>query len=325
MADALLSRRALLRATCLAAAIVGIAVSLSGCGGGRPKVIPRFGAPADTTSGLSRVVYALGRAEGLADPVDVAIDPSGRVLILDDAGPDLLVFDVDGRPVARWPVSGAGGERFFRPSRLAVSGLSILVMDTDARLVHSYDMRGQYQGVALDFATVQDPRVGFIEPVDIAADNAGQLYVTEREGHRVLVFDQGARFLFAFGGFGSGAGQFRSPGAIAVDPTGVLAVADRGNHRVQLIDGFGTPLGETVLPPGADGHAATPVAVATTRGRNTLVADDYGRLLTIAPGGRTRLAHRASGLSALAVHPTARVFCLLAGPARVEAIDLGGR
>jgi DNA-binding beta-propeller fold protein YncE len=326
MADPFLNRRLRLDATCFAVAAVSfILTHAPGCAGGQPPAVPRFGVPGDTTTVLSRTAYVLDRADGLREPVDVAIDPSGRVLVLDAAGPDLLVFDVNGRPVESWPVSGASDARFFRPTRLTTSGLSVLLMDTGARSVHRYDLRGQYQGVALDLSDVRDARAGFIEPVDIAADNAGQLYVTEREGHRVLVFDQGGRFLFAFGGFGSGSGQFRSPGAVSVDATGTLAVADRGNHRVQLIDAFGTPLREVGLPLGADGGAATPVAVETNRGRTLFVADDRDRLLTISPGGRVRLAHRATGLSAFVLHPTARVFCLSAGNARVEAIDLGGR
>jgi len=296
-------------------------------------VVPRFGAPSDTTAGLSRTVFILDELDGLQEPVDMAVDPSNRLLVLDAAGPDLLVFDERGRRVARWPVSGASAERFFRPARVTTTGLAILLMDPDERVVHRYDMRGQYQGVALDLDLVAPSAGGFIQPVDFAADNAGQLFITEREGHRVLAFDQSARLLFSFGGFGTGEGQLRSPGAITVDARGVLVVADQGNGRLQAFDGFGTPLGSVALPPSPDGRPPRPVAVATTPGRATLVADARGRLFSYAPWYesdsrgpvRARFAHGLEGLSALAVHPSARIFCLSTSRATVEAIELGGR
>jgi sugar lactone lactonase YvrE len=45
------------------------------------------------------------------------------------------------------------------------------------------------------------------------------------------------RYVLAFGGgFGSGAGQFRSPNGIAVDPEGNVYVVDAGNLEI-AVDG----------------------------------------------------------------------------------------
>lgn len=41
------------------------------------------------------------------------------------------------------------------------------------------------------------------------------------------------RFLFSFGSYGTGNGQFQYPEGIAVDSSGYVWVSDTGNHRVE--------------------------------------------------------------------------------------------
>lgn len=70
-----------------------------------------------------------------------------------------------------------------------------------------------------------------------------RVYVCDAWNHRVQVFDGSGEFCFAFGGAGSGPGQFDVPSDVCVivprfageDGAGrLLAVADRWNSRVQI-------------------------------------------------------------------------------------------
>jgi DNA-binding beta-propeller fold protein YncE len=62
------------------------------------------------------------------------------------------------------------------------------------------------------------------------------LYVTDRDNHRVQVFDKNGKFLFKWGSKGTGDGQFTVPYSVDVDSHGNVWVTDRGNHRIQKFD-----------------------------------------------------------------------------------------
>ena len=84
----------------------------------------------------------------------------------------------------------------------------------------------------------------FSGPTDVAVAEDGSVYVTDGHepdsNHRVMKFSAAGEFLFSFGGFGSGPGQFSVPHAIAIDSQGRVFVADRDNNRVQIFDSQGT-------------------------------------------------------------------------------------
>ncbi len=53
---------------------------------------------------------------------------------------------------------------------------------------------------------------------------------------RVSKFDKNGKFLTAWGGHGSGDGQFQNPHCIAIAPNGNVFVGDRSNNRIQQFD-----------------------------------------------------------------------------------------
>jgi DNA-binding beta-propeller fold protein YncE len=58
------------------------------------------------------------------------------------------------------------------------------------------------------------------------------VYVTDNFNNRVQKFTSTGGFVTAWGGSGSGPGQFDGPEGVAVDASGNVFVAD-GEHRVQ--------------------------------------------------------------------------------------------
>lgn len=90
-------------------------------------------------------------------------------------------------------------------------------------------------------------------------------YEADTAGHRVVARYDDGRIAFAFGGFGSRAGQFDTPlhavlvvpefvgepqaGSVSGDLFPWLAVADYGNHRIQFFECDGSWIGETELDP----------------------------------------------------------------------------
>jgi sugar lactone lactonase YvrE len=134
----------------------------------------------------------------------IAVDGQGNLYVT-DYGEDgytyqIVKFDQDGEFVTSWGEAGDGpGEFEWRP------------------------------------ANPQDgPDAGFI-----AADEEGNLYVSDSYNFRVQKFDSDGEFLLEWGSQGEGDGQFVPPagGPIAVDPQGNVYVSDFAH--VQLFDSDG--------------------------------------------------------------------------------------
>ena len=67
----------------------------------------------------------------------------------------------------------------------------------------------------------------------LAVATTGDVYTTDPQLYRVLVYTQNGELKATFGNFGTGANTFDLPTGIAVDPaTNVVVVADANNNRV---------------------------------------------------------------------------------------------
>ncbi len=61
----------------------------------------------------------------------------------------------------------------------------------------------------------------------------GNLYVADRNLHRMQKFTGEGSFVTKWGSFGTGEGQFTRPYALRAGANGLVFVADSGNHRIQ--------------------------------------------------------------------------------------------
>jgi len=77
-------------------------------------------------------------------------------------------------------------------------------------------------------------------PFGVAVDSSGNVYVVDRNNHRIQKFDSNGIFILKWGSFGSGDGQFNLPQGVTVDSSGNVYVADKNNNRVQKFDSNGT-------------------------------------------------------------------------------------
>jgi len=98
----------------------------------------------------------------------------------------------------------------------------------------------------------------FNDPVDVAIDNNGCVYVVDEDNDRVQKFTSDGEFITKWGSDGSGDGEFLWPSGIAVDGSGNVYVADTRNHRVQKF----TADGEFITKFGGHGLLAHPEDVS---------------------------------------------------------------
>ena len=79
----------------------------------------------------------------------------------------------------------------------------------------------------------------FDNPYRIIQDKSGNIYVSDRENHRIQKFDSTGKFILEWGSFGSDDGKFNRPHGIAIDNNNYIYVADYENNRIQNFDSVG--------------------------------------------------------------------------------------
>ena len=63
-----------------------------------------------------------------------------------------------------------------------------------------------------------------------------EVYVCDRNNHRIQIFDLALNFVRSIGSHGKGRGKFNKPHDVKFDTAGNMYVAERGNGRVQVMD-----------------------------------------------------------------------------------------
>jgi uncharacterized protein (TIGR03437 family) len=127
------------------------------------------------------------------------------------------------------------------------------------------------------------------EPVAVAPDAFGNLYVAERAGNLIQRIDIGTGLLHTVAGTGTngapdsetGVGVLQNlslPQGLAFDLSGNLLIADSGNNRIRRLSGNGTIT--TVAGTGVAGYSGDggPATAATLRSPEAVAVDSVGNI-----------------------------------------------
>jgi DNA-binding beta-propeller fold protein YncE len=184
-----------------------------------------------------KLVSEVGNPEdgGTWAPLALAVGPNGD-LYATEASVDkqrVVVFDNLGQPRL---VFGEPGEN---PGQILFA--NGVVTDEKGRVFVSNGNNGRVDIFAPDgtyLESISASDAGALSlPRGLAMDDLGRLYVVDTVNQNVVVFDvTGPRpkFLFSFGNYGIGDGEWRYPVGIATDGGGRVYVTDRINNRVQV-------------------------------------------------------------------------------------------
>jgi hypothetical protein len=192
----------------------------------------------------------------------------------------------------KWGSYGSGDSQFNEPRSVAVdSNGYVYVADTINHRIQKFDSFGGFLGWwGLDDMGVtgwHGPATGrtgsrgsgngqFDDPWGVCVDSNDNIYVADKDNHRIQKFDSTGTHLATLGSYGSGNGQFNRPRGVAVDSVGNIYVADTNNHRIQKLNSFGG----FILKWGSFGFSGAGVFwfagdVAVDSGGNVYVADSF--------------------------------------------------
>jgi RHS repeat-associated protein len=203
------------------------------------------------TGTILKEIGAKGTGVGqMADPVAVALDPSGDVWVADRSGQRIEEFNKEGTflKAVGWGVykgeekletcttsckegkAGSGEGQFNDPTGIVYTDGYLHIVDSGNDRLEKFSTGGEYAGHAAS-AGSGDGQLS--HPQGIAAGPGGNEYVADAGNDRIEEFNPYGTFIAAFGSAGSSGGQFNEPTGLAVGANEEIYVADGENNRLQ--------------------------------------------------------------------------------------------
>jgi len=224
--------------------------------------------------------FQANQGRGFNNPVDVALDSTGILYVLNRAGSEVgirlaykrvTICSVDQEYLGEFGTGGTGNGEFWWPSSLAFDSRGRLyVADEALHRITIFDKHGQF----LEQWGANGSREGELNrPSYIAFDQEDNLYVADSLNHRIQKFSKDGLFLGKWGVPGDGPGQFNMPWGITIDDFGNLYVADWRNDRIQKFTLQGDFLAEWGTSGGGAGQLQRPSSVAVDATGLLYVAD----------------------------------------------------
>lgn len=212
------------------------------------------------------------------NPEGVAISPEGDIIVADRANNSIRRLTTEGVVTT---IMGDGSTG-YADGDVSVAKLNypwktcvdkdgnIYIVDNRNHAIRKIDTKGLVSTVAgtgvAGFADGPGAQAQFNQPVDVAVDANGVLYVADNANHKIRkITPEGEVSTVAGGAAGFSDGDvatalFRNPSGITVDADGNVFVADRLNHRIRKIDM-------------ASGKVSTVAGAGTTGSRDGLASE----------------------------------------------------
>jgi DNA-binding beta-propeller fold protein YncE len=150
---------------------------------------------------------------------------------------------------------------------------NVYVADLSDR-IQKFDANGTF---LMQWGSLGSGAGQFDEPLGLATDASGNLYVSDLGNGRIQKFDSSGTFLLQWGSPGSGDGEFTSPIGVAIDDAGNVYVADSDNfsahYRIQKFDSSGNFLLKWGSSGSGDGQFDGLQGIAVDPSGNVYVAD----------------------------------------------------
>jgi YD repeat-containing protein len=232
-------------------------------------------------------------------PDALEIDEAGNVWVGDQNNGRVQRFDVAGQYIDQFGSKGSGEGQFSfaYPMGIAASEGRIWVTDVNNHRVQEWVAAEElttYTDVlyADSFGASGTGEGQFSYPAGVEVAAVGNLWVADRNNHRIQRFDSKGEFVSQFGTLGTENGQLKYPADLAIEEDGEVLVLDRGNARAQRFSAAGEYLGQFGSKGTGNGQFTSPFnilgpeGIAIDHSGSIWVSDTYaGRVQKFSPSG----------------------------------------
>ena len=133
----------------------------------------------------------------------------------------------------------------------------------------------------LSFGKVGSSEGMFSFPWGVAVNAKDEIAVTDRDNHRVQIFNCEGNYLRSFGRRGTRKGEFNSPSGIAYYNNEHIFVADSRNNRIQIFSGKGDYVGSFGGTGSLDSQLSCPRGLSVGSNGNIIVTESVNRPIKI--------------------------------------------
>ncbi len=195
-----------------------------------PKAVRPDGPPV-----YDRMVYGGFGPDALVKPMDVAVIGQ-QIYVTDTMNKRVQVFEMDGKPLAKFGQEGKGPGQFRFPYGIAGDSQgNIYVADLYNGCISIFDKQGKF----IKYFAENKPEEKVIDSPGGLRIIGDKVYLSEIRRSQVTVFDLAGNKLMELGKIGTKPGEFRAPNAVTADKEGYIYVVDTANSRVQIFDKTG--------------------------------------------------------------------------------------
>ena len=171
---------------------------------------------------------------GLSLPIGIAFNSHQEMIVCENGGDRLSIFDIRGQKIRTFESRGDNPEQMIHPAGMATDDTDNIYVGSNHKL-QKFTSSGELIKCIGHWGRKEGE---FDYPHGVTLyDN--QVYVCDSDNHRIQVFDLDLNFVRSIGSRGKGRGEFNSLRDVKFDTAGNMYVAEWGNGRVQVLDTSG--------------------------------------------------------------------------------------
>ena len=178
----------------------------------------------------TQLAHPVREVTDLNYPYGIAFNSHGEMIVSERGSHQVAILDIRGQRIP-FGSYGYSPKQMVYPSGIAIDDMdNIYVTSRDklqkftssGELINCVGQRGSKEGE-------------FNVPRGVALYN-NEVYVCDRDNHRIQVFDLDLNFIRPIGSRGKGRGEFKEPVDVKFDKAGHMYVAEFDDYRVQVMD-----------------------------------------------------------------------------------------